>query len=874
MSAPADRAKQIFLDALERAAEERPAYVEEACGDDEGVRRRVLELLEAHRCMEEVGVQTPAPASLAPAAGELRPGVAVGPYRLLREIGEGGFGVVWLAEQEEPLRRRVALKVLKQEVASREVGARFEAERQVLALMDHPSIARIYDAGTTPAGRPYMAMELVEGRPITEYCRHRDLELEERLQLFVTVCQAVQHAHQKGIVHRDIKPPNVLVAEVGGAPLPKVIDFGIAKAIERRLTEESLRTRDGVLLGTPVYMSPEQIGTGVDVDTRADVYSLGALLYELLCGAPPFDVEELRGADLAEVLRVVREEVPVRPSTRLLAAARRAEGWTRRFTRGLGREVRGDLDWITMRCLEKDRERRYESAAVLANEVLRYLRAFPVMAGPPDLLYRVSRFTRRHRALVFAGFLLVLAVGGGAAGSLVQAVRATRAEGRMRTELERYEAVSTFLQDLLMGIDPAVARGQDRELLLALLHDAAARVDADPPEHPEVEATLLYVLGTAHVAIASYSIADELLGRCVAIRERELGPNHQETFEALANLGGARLTAGDLAGAEDPLVRAAAGRSRTLGPEHPATLSVLGNLGTLRWKQGRLDDAEELLRAVEEARRRLLGDRHEDTLLAVNNLAGLLHRRGRLEEAAQRYGEALAVQQETLGEDHPRTLKAMNNLGSTLVDQGRYAEAGDVYRRALEAKRRVFGPEHPSVLVALNNLAHLANRQGDLDAAAATYREALELGRRTVGDRHEIVHHVLYSLGAVERNAGRPAEALRLLEEALDGFSAAGEGADLRRASCHHALAGALEDLDRPADAEAHARRSVELGRRLLPPGDVGLGAFLTRWGRLLAELGEAGEARAALTEALAILEPSDEELWKERAAGALAGLE
>src|ERR1039458_9770039 len=405
MATNQDKLIEIFSEALAKASlEERSRYLAQACGQDAALRRQVDSLLQAH--IEAGGfLRTSVVPPESQPVGE-GPGTTIGRYKLLQQIGEGGFGLVFMAEQQEPVRRMVALKILKAGMDTREVVARFEAERQALALMDHPNIARVLDGGSTASGRPYFVMDLVKGIPITEFCDQNHLSTEARLRLFMKVCAGVQHAHQKGIIHRDLKPTNVLVTVQEGEPVPKVIDFGIAKAIGQKLTERTLFTRFEQLIGTPAYMSPEQAEwSGVDIDTRSDIYSLGALLYELLTGTTPFEKETLARAALDEVRRMLREtELPM-PSTRLQGLGQRLDEVARqRHTEPplLTRLVRGDLDWIVMRALDKDRARRYETANELAHDLERHLRGEPVVAGPPSKVYRAGKFIRRHRLAVAA----------------------------------------------------------------------------------------------------------------------------------------------------------------------------------------------------------------------------------------------------------------------------------------------------------------------------------------------------------------------------------------------------------------------------------------------------------------------------------------
>src|SRR5688572_1052943 len=446
---PPARVRDIFLSALERPIEERAAFLSDACGHDETLRREVEELLREH---EEVGdfLQTPAAAvgptgTVVIASVTEKAGDRIGRYKLLQEIGEGGCGVVYMAEQEQPVRRRVALKIIKLGMDTKSVIARFEAERQALAMMEHPNIAKVFDAGATETGRPYFVMELVRGIRVTEYCDENNLPTAERLELFIQVCQAIQHAHQKGIIHRDIKPSNILVTLHDGVPVPKVIDFGIAKATEQRLTEKTLFTEFSAFIGTPAYMSPEQAEmSGLDIDTRSDVYALGVLLYELLTGKTPFDPETLLRAGLDGCRRTIREQEPERPSTRLatMVGVELTTTADRRRTppAALLNELLGDLDWIVMKALEKDRTRRYPTANDLAEDVRRYLANDAVLARPPSNYYRFQKAVRRNQMAFGAAGAVAAALVIGVTISVWQAIRATDAERTWR-EAQQQETV-------------------------------------------------------------------------------------------------------------------------------------------------------------------------------------------------------------------------------------------------------------------------------------------------------------------------------------------------------------------------------------------------------------------------------------------------
>ena len=538
----------------------------------------------------------------------------IGPYRLLQRVGEGGMGEVWLAEQTRPIHRQVALKIIKTGMDTVQVVARFEAERQALALMDHPAIAHVFEAGATPHGRPYFVMEYVRGESITAYCTRHRLPIGDRIALFLQVCDGVQHAHQKGVIHRDLKPSNVLVMLQDDHPVPKIIDFGVAKATTQTLTERTLHTEFGMLVGTPEYMSPEQAEmTGLDVDTRTDVYALGVILYELLTGVLPFEAKALREKGLEEIRRTIRNVEPLRPSTRVTASAASADAdpHLRAEAPRLASQLRGDLDWITMKALEKDRTRRYGSASDLAADLRRHLENQPVLASPPSTVYRVQKFVRRHRVGVATATTVITLLIAFAGTMTLQAQRIARERDRANREAAAAKAVSDFLVGIFNVSDQSEARGNSltaREVL----DKGASQVEQTLRDQPELQARLQRTLGTVYTGLALYASADRLLERAVGTLQREVGSNNRETLDAVFALGELRYYEGRHREAENLYREAAVGRRLVLGPNAKDTLEAEMAIAAAYSQQKRFDEAEQLFKAALERQRRILGE--EDSL--------------------------------------------------------------------------------------------------------------------------------------------------------------------------------------------------------------------------------------------------------------------
>jgi non-specific serine/threonine protein kinase/serine/threonine-protein kinase len=639
------------------------------------------------------------------------------------------MGEVWLAEQMEPVHRQVALKVIKAGMDSEQVVARFEAERQALALMDHPAIATVLDGGTTPQGRPYFAMEYVKGEPITTYCDRHRLNTNERLSLFMQVCDGVQHAHQKGIIHRDLKPTNVLVSIQDDHPVPKIIDFGVAKATSQQLTERSLFTELGVLIGTPEYMSPEQAEMGgLNIDTRTDIYALGVLLYELLTGSLPFDRADLRHAGIAQIQKIIREKEPPRPSTRITQLGLASvEAASNRQTqpRRLASDLRGDLDWITMRALEKDRTRRYQTANALSMDVRRHLGNEPVLAGPPNAAYRAGRFIRRHRPLIAVAATLVLLLVVFAASMAVQVRRASRERDRANREAEAARNVSDFLVSLFRVADPSESRGRTLTAV-EILTKGAARVNNDLKSQPEIRARLMSTIGDVYINLGLYREAEPVLTEALRTYTETAGPNDPDRLIALNRLADVRWHQRQFSMAE-PLYAELVQRSRfSFGPMHRRTLKAQFDLASLYGLQGRLEEAERLALEVLENQERVFGEQDLDTLASLNNLAVFYYNQQRYAEALPMAEQVFESSRRALGEDHPTVLTRSHNLAGAYGKLGRDAEAESLFLATIAAKRRVLGELHPGTCSSLRNLGLFYLDKGRYAEAEALLLKAYE----------------------------------------------------------------------------------------------------------------------------------------------------
>ncbi|MHC1765150.1 MAG: protein kinase [Verrucomicrobiia bacterium] len=716
MEANGNNEQEIFGRALEcESGTARVAYLDKACAHNPPLRKRVENLLSSHEGAGEFlsgSTERVGPFAACEAVQE-GPDKVISRYQLLQKIGEGGFGVVYMAEQREPVKRRVALKVIKLGMDTRQVVARFEAERQALALMDHPNIATVLDGGATETGRPYFVMELVRGVPITEFCDDHQVPIPERLHLFEEVCNAIHHAHQKGVIHRDIKPSNVLVTLQEGRVVSKVIDFGVAKATQQDLSANAVLTRYHELIGTPAYMSPEQARMmTLDIDTRTDIYSLGVLLYELLTGYTPFDGRELVDAGFDEMRRRIAQGEPPRPSARLnaLSPDQRAEIARHRRTEPhrLARRLRGELDWIVLKALEKDRSRRYESASALAHEVQCYLENRPISAAAPGWAYQFRKFTCRHRSAVLMASAFLLLLLAAVIISTYFGAKAARAEHRARQQAELAEAISRFMtEDLFAQTDPEVE--PDRELRVRTLLDRAGpQIQARFERRPLVEATIHATVGQIYFKLGEFTRAEHHLNRAFELRFHELGETHADTIAAMSDLAMNRLAQRQPQDARELSDSAFHLAQATFGQRQPQTLKYLSRYSWTCFSAGDIRIAERLARDMLAAAERVRGVAPEDKAQAMHVLGRVLGRHGQVREGEQLLRDACQLLAHQFGDADPRTALAKNRIAAYLYDH-RYdlAQAEALYLEALAEHRRILGESHPRTLAIRGNLALL-----------------------------------------------------------------------------------------------------------------------------------------------------------------------
>jgi eukaryotic-like serine/threonine-protein kinase len=753
----------VFYEALDLTPEQRVAFLAKRCANDSELLREAEDLLSAHEASENILKTTPWISDQ-----HLEPGPGVGDeidsYRLLNKLGEGGSGIVFEAQQFHPIERHVALKLIKAGMDSRDVLRRFASERQSLALMNHPGIAQVFDAGVSEQGHPYFVMELVKGQPITRFCDEHSYSIDQRIELFRSVCLAVQHAHQKGVIHRDLKPSNVLVTMIDGQPQTKVIDFGIARALHRQTEDQPGFTKIGQLIGTPEYMSPEQARVNnLDVDTRTDIYSLGVMLYEILIGTLPFETDAFRSGDYLEFQRILRDEEPLPPSVRLRKLGVRAEESASKRgmdEKRLVKKLSGDLDWVVMKALEKDRTRRYDSVGELSADLSRFLEQRTVNAHPPRASYRLKKFIARHKIAFIAATVATLATLAAIVGITMGLIVANR-------ERQRAETVSQFLQDMLLASQPENARGRDTTYLQGVLKTASQRVDKELKDQPEAASSLHYTIALTYKSLGLYEEASKHLESALRLRQEHLGKDHELTAETMSELATLRWQQDDYKNAEALARQALAIQDRIYKPENNKRLFTLNTLGLIMKSTGRFSDAEKLYREVAEIRRRTLGIQDLSTLTSVSNLARLLEDQGKLDEAAKLMREVVDVGVKAQGEDDPFTLVSIDILGVLMRKEGRLDEAEQLHRRALAGCIRVLGEKHVDTLGVRRNLAVLLIEQGKLPEAESQLRNALTTIVREYGEQTFYTLSISHALGDCLYKQGKNHEASEMYNRAL-----------------------------------------------------------------------------------------------------------
>ncbi len=897
------RVRDLFDRASELPVQARSDFLAQTCGTDSALRARVDALLAAGddaRFLTEPTAAVAGSTRVFQAQGlehaqgrkEESPGAWIGHYRLVKQIGEGGFGVVFLAQQDEPVARRVALKIVKLGMDTRQVVARFEVERQALALMDHPHIARVIDAGATDSGRPYFVMEYVAGRTITTYCDEEHLTIDARLELFEQVCNAVQHAHSKGIIHRDLKPSNILVATVDGRPQAKVIDFGIAKATQQKLTDKTLFTEHQQVIGTLQYMSPEQAGGSLDIDTRTDVYALGVVLYELLTGTTPFETHTLHDAFLSEIQRIIREVDPPKPSTRLnqsvdtlagVAARRRIE------PKRLGTIVRGDLDWIVMKALEKDRARRYESAHGFGQDLRRYLQGEAVVAAPPSALYRLRKFSRRNRAAVLSGSAVAGALVVGVIAFAWQAniardqrdaaVAAREAEAQQRriadeqraeagrqqalaeanAEAEgkardRAEATATFVTNALRSADPnrggkeGISVAQAMEQAVKQLDEGAFR------DEPDIEASLRGVIADVLYRNARVADALPLAEKALAIYASRPGDQVRNVARSTNLVATIQQDLGHADLAEPLFERGLALLEERYPGDDDEVATALNNLAMVRVHRGRPESAEPLFVRSIAMRERLQPGDSPELAMNLNNLANVVDDLGRRTEALPLFERSLAMY-DRLYDAHPELAMALYNIAQTYIGSGRLADAEAQADRALAMYRTLFAGDHPDVARAMSGVANVRRVMGHPAESEERQRAALEMRKRLFPGDHPEVALGLESLTQSLKDAGKDADAEPVADELLAMRRRLAPGGNPYTARALDLAAAIRENLDRTAEAEPLLAEAIEVLTRFYGADHPDIARAQNRHARVLADLGRVDEAILASTEALAMMQ-------------------
>jgi serine/threonine protein kinase len=731
--------QELFAACLDLPHLEQGVFLERVCGPDTALRLRLERLLAAHERAERATLRPLDSLQL-----DDTPDV-IGPYELIHVLGEGGMGVVYEAQQREPVQRRVALKVVKLGMDTRQVVSRFMAERQALAAMDHPFVAKVFDAGQTVSGRPYFVMELVRGEPLLEYCERARLTLRQRVELFILICQAVQHAHQKGVIHRDLKPSNLLVSADDGRPIPKIIDFGIAKAVGGDADLGTHVTRSGQTLGTLAYMSPEQAGGGLDVDTRADIYSLGVILYELLTGALPIDPKAIGESKF--VLALGNGELePPRPGSRATNRER----------------VPADLDWIIMKALAADRTRRYDTALSFAEDLNHLLTNEPVVARPPTISYRAAKFVRRHRVELLTASFAALALIGGSVSATIGMVRANRAEALARQEAATAQRVSDFLTGLFGASDP---NAQSSTTLRQLLDRAASRIEPELKDQPRAQAGLLETLSHVYGALGLHREAAALARKSLALDASEHRETEQ-TSEAALTLGRSLVRLGEFNDARTAFGQALAIRSRLKGENDLGVANILNNIGGLDSQLANNDASIEAHTRALAIQERLRGPEHIAVANSLRGLGVIYSRRKEHEKALDLFQRVLTISEKTYGPGHAVTAGGLEDVAWELKDLNRLTEARPIAERALEVRLKTVGPDHTQTSFTRSMMGELLEAEGKIAEAIQSHGEALRIREASLGPENPRTADTLSALGRLKVKMGDVDEAYRNLSRA------------------------------------------------------------------------------------------------------------
>lgn len=850
-----DPAVTIVEHARTLAARERAEFVRRACGADETLLSRVLSALGEEPSRPGFWDQVAAGERDEPMPAQPLEGQRLGAYRILRKLGAGGMGDVYLAERaDDEYQQRVAIKLVRGGTFSPQVQARLRTERQILATLQHPNIARLLDGGRAPDGTPYLVMEYIQGEPIDAYCDRQRLTLAERIGLVRAVCSAVQYAHRNLIVHRDLKPNNILITPDGN---PKLLDFGIAKLLDARQLPQTLAvTHYEYRVMTPAHASPEQVRGDV-ITTASDIYVLGVLLYELLCGQRPF---QLGGTSFSEMERIVCEEQPLAPSTAFARTVQHSPGLAAEIASfrstspaRLQKQLEGDLDDIVAMAMRKDPERRYSSAEQLAADLERHLSGQPVLATRDTWVYRAGKFVRRHAIAVAGSAAAVLTLATFATITFVQAQRIAYERDIATTQQARAEQISSFLVELFELSDPSRSRG-NQVTARELLDIGARRISFGLTDQPDARATLLETIGNVYRSLGLYGDAVTLLEDALRSQIRIHGPHHAAVAGALAALGGALCDRGKLEECDERLGEALQMQRELFGPTAIELAPVLMAHARLAQLRGALEVAEGYYDQSLELYRRHQQERTSAAASVMNELAGLYSYRGRYEQAAALYRTALDIDRQALGGDHPHVAMHLQNLALTLHLQGKLAAAEPLYGESLQLLHKVLGKRHPQTLDAMANYGRFLHRKGDLARAGQVLEETLQLDRIARGSQHAFIGHDLVNLGLVKLDAGRHEEAERDFRAALEVYATSLPPDHPYVASALSGLGRCELEQGRYRRAERTLRRSVAIIAASLPSDSPQLAAAHSALGRALLEQRRGEEAAPLLKGSYPIL--------------------